>query len=62
VAAGKLGALVLTMHNIKDDIKIVSGNKKTLQKAKFLAGKRKVKSILSDLKWKILVILNGFKF
>jgi hypothetical protein len=50
------------MHNIKDDIKIVSGDKKTLQKAKVLASKRNLKSFLSNLKWKVLVILNGFKF
>jgi len=50
------------MHNTKDDIKIVSGDKKTFIKAKFLASKRKFKSFLTNLKWKIAVVLNGFKF
>jgi Fic family protein len=51
-----------TMDDLKDNIKIVDGDKKTLRRAKFRILKQKLQRFAADLKWRILVILNGFKF
>ncbi len=50
------------MNNIKDNIKIVDGDKQTLRRAKLRITMQKLKRFLANVKWRILVILNGFKF
>lgn len=50
------------MHNIKDDIKIVDGDKRITLKAKLLKLKRDLGAYLTGIKWQIYIILNRGRF
>jgi hypothetical protein len=50
------------MDNLKDNIKIVDGDKKTLMAAKFRIHKQRLSAIVSNTKWKLFLLLNGFRF
>jgi len=50
------------MDNLKDDIKIMRGDKATMRKAKWSIIKRKINGEWQHRKFQILLIMNGFKF
>ncbi len=50
------------MDNLKDDIKIMRGDKATMRKAKWSIIKRKINDEWQHRKFQILLIMNGFKF
>ena len=50
------------MDDIRDNIKIVDGDRQTLRRAKLRLAKQKLQKIAADVKWRILIILNRFKF
>jgi hypothetical protein len=50
------------MIDMKDNIRIMNGDKRVLVKAKMNAVKRWMSAKYSNVRWKILIVLNGFKF
>lgn len=50
------------MHNIRDNIKIVDGDRATLRKAKFRILVQKIKQKIAHVYWAILVLINKGRF